>query len=98
MMIGRKKVCFVVASEMTVKAFLKEQIIALSERYDVTLIVNTNQADFAGKNGLPVKVVPLAIKWSINPFANMQALHRLVCVFQEWCFNALWYRKVTSER
>jgi len=28
---------------MTVKAFLKQQIIALSEHYDVTLVVNTQQ-------------------------------------------------------
>ncbi|MDT8376827.1 MAG: glycosyltransferase family 4 protein [Mariprofundaceae bacterium] len=82
-----KRICIVVASEMTVKAFLKEQIIALGGRYDVTLVVNTKQADFAGQNGLPVKVIPLAIERAINPVADIRALYRLCRLFRRQQFD-----------
>ncbi|MFC1626395.1 glycosyltransferase family 4 protein [Pseudomonadota bacterium] len=83
------KVCIVVASEMTVKAFLKEQIIALSRRYDVTLVVNSDLPNFAEQNGLPIKVIPLAIERSINPIADLQALYRLVCIFRQHRFDLI---------
>ena len=76
-----KRICIVVASEMTVKVFLKEQIIALGEIYDVTLVVNTDCSDFAEQNGLPVKVIPLAIEREINPLADIRALYRLNRLF-----------------
>ena len=82
-----QKLCLVVASEMTVKAFLREQIIALSEQYDVTLVVNTQQTDFAEKNGLSIKVIPLAIERTINPVADMRALYRLVRLFRQHHFD-----------
>lgn len=72
---------------MTVKAFLKEQIIALGKRYDVTLVVNTKQTDFAGKNDLPVRVIPLAIERSINPVADIRALYRLCRLFRQGRFD-----------
>lgn len=82
-----KRICIVVASEMTVKAFLEQQIIALSERFDVTLVLNTQQADFAVQNGLPVKVIPLAIERAINPVADIWALYRLAGLFRKHQFD-----------
>jgi len=78
----KEKICMVVASEMTVTAFLKEQLVALSECYDVTLIVNTNNMDFAKENSLPVKVISLAIERAINPIADIRALYKLVRIFR----------------
>ncbi|OIO67090.1 MAG: hypothetical protein AUJ57_11860 [Zetaproteobacteria bacterium CG1_02_53_45] len=72
---------------MTVKAFLEQQIIALSERFDVTLVLNTQQADFAVQNGLPVKVIPLAIERAINPVADIWALYRLAGLFRKHQFD-----------
>ncbi|MDX8404950.1 MAG: glycosyltransferase family 4 protein [Mariprofundus sp.] len=82
-----EKLCLVVASEMTVKAFLKEHIMALSSHYDVTLVVHTDQPDFAERNGLPIKVIPLAIERAINPLADMRALYRLICIFRSHRFD-----------
>jgi len=82
-----KRICIVVASEMTVKAFLKQQIIAFSDRYDVTLVVNTQQTDFAGQNDLPVKVIPLAIERTINPVADLRALFQLIRIFRQHRFD-----------
>ncbi len=74
---------------MTVKAFLKEQIKALSKQYEVTLVVNTELADFAGQNGLPVKVAPLAIERAINPVADMRALFCLIQIFRRHRFTII---------
>ncbi|MDQ6981931.1 MAG: glycosyltransferase family 4 protein [Mariprofundus sp.] len=82
-----KRICIVVASEMTVKAFLTRQIIALSESYDVTLVVNTKQENFALQNGLSVKVIPLSIERAINPVADIRALYRLVSLFRNHRFD-----------
>ncbi len=49
-----ERLCLVVASEMIMKAFLKDQIVAPSERYNVTLIVNTKQTDFAGGKAVTI--------------------------------------------
>lgn len=76
-----------VASEMTVKAFLMHQIAALSGRYDVTLIVNTKQSDFAEQNGLPIKVIPLAIERAIHPVADIRALYNLFRLFRRNRFD-----------
>jgi len=83
----KKRICLVVASEMTVTAFLKEQIIALSKHYNVSLVVNTRQADFAEANGLPVTLIPLAIQRAINPIADFLALFSLLRVFRQNHFD-----------
>jgi len=82
-----RSICLVVASEMTVTAFLRRHIIALSDSYDVTLVVNTQSHDFAAKLGLPVKVVPLAIERRIAPIADFKALHRLIRLFRRQQFD-----------
>jgi len=84
-----RKLCFVVASEMTVKAFLTAHIMALSEHYDVTLVVNTDQPDFAEQNGLAVTVIPLAIERAINPIADIRALFCLLRIFRQHRFDLI---------
>jgi len=74
---------------MTVKAFLKEQIKALSRKYEVTLVVNTGQPDFAEQNGLSIKVLPLAIARDINPVADILALYRLYRLFHHHRFDLI---------
>ncbi len=74
---------------MTIKAFLKEQIIALAKSYEVTLILHTDNLDFAAQNGLPVKVIPLAIERAIRPVADLRALYRLVYLFRQYHFDLI---------
>ena len=69
-----KKICLVVANEMTVKAFLKEPILALARRYAVTVVVNASDRDFAGANSLPARVISVAIARDISPLADVLAL------------------------
>jgi len=85
----KSKICIVVSSEMTIKAFLKKQIIALAKQYEVTLILNTGNRDFAAQNGLPVKVIPLAIERAIHPVADLLALCRLAYLFRQHRFDLI---------
>jgi len=82
-----ERLCLVVASEMTVTAFLKPHILALARQYDVTLVLNTVQPEFARRNGLPVTVIPLTIERAISPLADIKALYRLVRVFRKQHFD-----------
>jgi len=72
---------------MTVTAFLKNQIITLAKHYEVTLVLNVISADFAARNDLPVRIIPLAIERAINPLADIRALSRLVSIFRENRFD-----------
>jgi len=84
---GRKKVCLVVASEMTVTAFLKEQVKVLDLHYDVSLVLNTDTPDFAVRHGLPARVIPLGIERDISLLKDLKALFRLSGIFREHRFD-----------
>ena len=83
----KKKVCFVVASEMTVKAFLLEQIAALSERYEVTVVANTANSSFLRERGLEANVVPIRIERAISPWSDFKALLALWQLFRREHFD-----------
>ncbi len=74
---------------MTVTAFLIAQVRVLAEKYDVTVIVNTDNIDFLKKWGLDVRVVPVAIVRDIHPVADLLALFRLIRVFRKERFDLL---------
>ena len=84
-----RKVCFVVASEMPAKAFLKEPIIALSTRYDVTLILNAPNTDFPGRGQIPATIIAVAIERPIRPLADLAALWRLYVLFRRHRFDVV---------
>lgn len=78
----RRRLCYVAASEMTVKAFLREHIRAAAERYDVAVIARAPQA-----LDLPVRKIPLAIERRIAPLLDLKALWELIAVFRRERFD-----------
>ncbi|TLS76033.1 glycosyltransferase family 4 protein [Mariprofundus erugo] len=82
-----RRICIVVASEMTVTAFLKRQLIALAGDYEVTLVVNTKNPDFVRDNGLPVRLIPLVIEREIRPWPDLKALLALRGLFAHERFD-----------
>jgi len=82
-----EKICLVVTSEMTVTAFLKQHIMALSKIYHVTLVMNTDIADFAAQHELPINVLPLVITRNIQPIADLKALYALCVLFRSHRFD-----------
>lgn len=72
-----KKVCFVTTSPLIVNFFLRGLLRTLRERYDVTLVVNTEDEGFLRKAGIDVEVRPLCIERKIAVAADLAALYRL---------------------
>jgi len=85
--VSKNKLCIVVASEMTVKAFLQEQIRALAERYEVTLLVNTENPGFLREAGLEARVIAWDVVRNIAPLHDMKALLQLVLLFRKERFD-----------
>lgn len=81
-----KKICFVLTTELTAKAFLLNHLFALAKNYDVTVITNTNNPNFLIELGVNVKVIPLAIARDISLFSDFSVLIRLVKLFRQGCF------------
>ena len=85
----KSKICFVAASEMTIKAFLVEHLKTLSQSYEVSVAVATGNKEFLDKYGLDVRVFPINIKRKISPIADFIALAKLIRLFRREHFNII---------
>lgn len=83
------KICFITASELTVRSFLLDQLAALSQRYEVTLIVNTDNPGFLHEAGLPIRVLRVQIERKISVWRDGLALLQLVRIFSREHFSAV---------
>ncbi|HXH64743.1 MAG TPA: glycosyltransferase family 4 protein, partial [Mariprofundaceae bacterium] len=82
-----RRICFVVASEMTVKAFLKEPIAAIDSQDDVSLIVDTRDPDALREAGIRARVLPLSIARDIALFRDFRVLLQLWRIFRREQFD-----------
>ncbi|OGQ54835.1 MAG: hypothetical protein A3J24_01195 [Deltaproteobacteria bacterium RIFCSPLOWO2_02_FULL_53_8] len=85
----RRKICIVVSSEMTVRAFLMRHIAALSEKYDVSVVVNTSNTAFLKQLGLSANLVSIPIERKISPLKDLYALLRLAKLFKDGRFDVV---------
>jgi len=76
-----RQVYIVATVDFAINAFLLNHLKALSKRFDVTVIVNTDDSDFLLKQGVDVKVIPLNISRNIHIFSDIRCLVRLVSIF-----------------
>ncbi len=84
-----RKICFVVASELTATAFLLDHISALSRLYDVTVAANTRSTDFLSKYGIEARVFSTRVERRISPFQDLSALVSLARLFRKERFAAV---------
>ena len=75
------KVYFVATVDFVVNAFLLNHLKALSKRFDVTVIVSTEDPLFLAKQGVDVEVIPLNISRNIHILSDIACLIRLVSIF-----------------
>jgi len=85
----RPRLCFVVASDMTAKAFLLDHLRALSKCFDVTLVLNTKAPDLLADSGIEGHVVPLGIERNISLRRDLGALLYLIRFFRRNRFDAV---------
>lgn len=88
-MVEMKKICFVLTAEFVVKAFLQEHLRTLSEHYEVSLIVNTQNDNLLSELGLKVELIPMAIQREIHPLFDFWCLLKLVFLFAFKRFDAV---------
>ena len=84
-----KKICFVLTAEFAVRAFLLNHLRALTEIYDVTVIVNTNNPNFLDELGISAKVIPLEIARKISIFSDLYSLIKLMQIFSDKKFASV---------
>ena len=78
---AKPRVCFVVATEITVTAFLLDQIRNAAKTHDVCVALNTRNNAFLAPYEINVEVVPVAIERKIKPLADLAALFALYRLF-----------------
>lgn len=83
------RLCFVVASELTVEAFLLDHLGALSRDNQVWLVVNTADPDSLKRKGIDVEVVPLEIRRRISLTQDARQLIRLWQVLRKGGFDVV---------
>jgi glycosyltransferase involved in cell wall biosynthesis len=84
-----KRVCLVVATDMTIKAFLLDHLKALAARYEVTVVCNTSDRTTLRRHGLPLDITPVAIERKIRPLGDLRALWALWRLFRANRFSAV---------
>ncbi|OQY65059.1 MAG: hypothetical protein B6D47_12775 [Rhodocyclaceae bacterium UTPRO2] len=83
------RVCFIVASPMTARAFLSGHIAALSGRYAIDLAVDVGDETELGSIPARARIVPLPIRRKVAPLADMAALSRLFLLFRRERYAAV---------
>jgi glycosyltransferase involved in cell wall biosynthesis len=79
----------VLTAELAVKAFLLNHLQALSDAYEVTVIVNTNNLNFLAEQGIHAKVIALPIARNISVLSDFISLFNLITVFHREKFSAV---------
>jgi glycosyltransferase involved in cell wall biosynthesis len=85
----KPKVCFVVAAEITVKAFLTDHIKAMEQYFDVYVALNTNNKHFLKPFGIKIPVIHINIRRKISPASDIKALCELYREFRIGRFHAI---------
>jgi glycosyltransferase involved in cell wall biosynthesis len=84
-----KKICFVTASPVTLRVFMRNHILRLAERYEVTAVADFSAEDLLG-DWLPgVRLVSIPIARQINLLADLRALTALLHFFRSERFDVV---------
>jgi glycosyltransferase involved in cell wall biosynthesis len=83
------RICFVVSSPMTARAFLRGHLAALSGRYAIDLAVDAETTDELGDIRDHATVLPVHIRRQIAPMADLKALVRLFVLFRRERYAAV---------
>ncbi len=80
-MIKNNQIFFVATGDVSINAFLLNHLKVLSQYFDVTVVVNTDDPDFLFKQAINVKVIPLNIARNIHILSDIACLIRLISIF-----------------
>lgn len=84
-----KKICFVLTTDIAVKAFLLKHLHALTRQYEVSVIVGTDHPSFLAELGISARVIPIPIARKIHPLNDIKSLFELVWHLRKNQFDAV---------
>lgn len=85
----KDKVCFVLATELTVQSFLINHLRSLAVSYEITVIVNTDNPNFLAENGISANLIPIDLARKINFIGDMVCLLKLIKIFRSQRFSVV---------
>jgi lipopolysaccharide/colanic/teichoic acid biosynthesis glycosyltransferase/glycosyltransferase involved in cell wall biosynthesis len=83
----KRRICVVVASEMTVRAFLVRQLRAMQSVYDLTVVVNTANVALLHELGIDGRLASIAIERQVSIWRDLGALWSLYRLFRNSRFD-----------
>ncbi len=86
---GNARICFVVSSPLTARAFLSGHIAALSGRHAIDLVADVRDPAELGGISAHAGIVPVRIRRRISPLADLAALLRLHALFRRERYAAV---------
>jgi len=84
-----KRICFVVSTLLTVRAFLLDQIAALGENNAVVVAANATDPEELQRLGVDVPVIFVPIERKVSPLRDLWALIRLLIFFRQQHFDVV---------
>lgn len=84
-----KKICFVTASPLTLRVFMRNHIRCLAKQYDVTAVANFSMEDLQGEWLPGVRLVSIPIAREINLWADLRALAAIFYLFRSGQFDVV---------
>lgn len=88
-MTSRRRLCYVVSSGMTAKAFLAGHIAAAARDFEVSLVVNGADVVALREAGLGARLLQAPIRRQISPWHDLRALWVLYRHFRQHCFDII---------
>ena len=85
----KRRVCMVVASEMTVRVFLVPHLRAMQSRYDVTVVVNTANRALLKELGVTATLAPIRLERGVAAWRDLAALLRLFQLLRAGRFDVV---------
>ena len=86
----KKKICFIVSSPLTAKAFLLKHFEVLSEEFEISLVANFENEDLNTYKTLPlVHIKSIGIYRSINIIQDLKSLWHLTSYLKKMQFDAI---------
>ena len=79
---ARAHICYVVSSEGTAAAFLRDHIEKAAARYEVTVVANSSTPAMLAQLGLPAELCAVRIERKIRPIHDLRALVKLYRLFR----------------
>ncbi|MEQ9520605.1 MAG: glycosyltransferase family 4 protein [Parvibaculum sp.] len=86
---GRKKIAFVISASSALRAFMLHHVIALSERYDITIFSNYSTDSFEDVIPENIRLIHIPFERPIAPVADLKCAFLLYRYFQRENFDVV---------